>query len=158
MSAIPALPRISKLLLSAIELGCFEEALKLGALISEQALTSLDALEHLNGPVSFSVERLQSQWRKHFVAHKGSESSPAYLTKALLHAFPDRIAKRRTDSKSQRSKSQTVELILASGRTAEAPLNEVTLAHDYFMVLDVQETSRLSSFQLKTHEIVSSVS
>ncbi|MFM8269533.1 MAG: ATP-dependent helicase HrpB [Pseudomonadota bacterium] len=150
MSKIPAPPRISKLLVEASELGCFEAALHLGALIYDQALSSLDALECLQNKSSFSGKRSQEQWRKQF-SETLKDNHPEALTLAALKAFPDRVAKRRSDRTQQRSQSHHLELILSSGGTALIPMTAFSLAHEFFVVLDVQETSHPSSFKSKVH-------
>ncbi|NBT59530.1 ATP-dependent RNA helicase, partial [bacterium] len=149
MSQIPASPRISKLLLEASELGCLEPALKLSALISEQALSDLDALESLLKTPPFPAKRAQEQWKKHFPGLHNQ--NPENIPLAVLRAFPDRVAKRRSDRTQQRSQAQSVELVLSSGGAALVPMTAFSMAHDFFVVLDVQETSHPSSFKSKIH-------
>ncbi|NBX77411.1 MAG: ATP-dependent helicase HrpB [Proteobacteria bacterium] len=149
MSKIPAPPRISKLLLEAESLECFESALRLSALISEQALTELDALECLPKSPSFSLKRTQELLRKHF--QDSPEKKPENLPLAVLRAFPDRVAKTRKERSQQRSQSHQLELVLASGGTALVPMTAFSLAHDFFIVLDVQETTFSQSSNSKVH-------
>jgi ATP-dependent helicase HrpB len=150
MSKIPAPPRISKLLLEAQSLGCFESALKLSALISEQALSDLDALECLPRTPSFSVRRAQDHYRKHF-QESTPKDIPTNLPLAVLRAFPDRVAKIRKERSQQRSQSHQLELVLSSGGSALVPMTAFSLAHDFFIVLDIQETTHGPSLNSKVH-------
>jgi len=150
MSRIPAPPRISKLLLEAGSLGCFESALKLSALISEQALSDLDAVECLPKAPSFSVKRAQEHYRRHFQEAK-SDSNSKNLSLAVLRAFPDRIGKIRKERSQQRSQSHQLEMILCSGGSALVPMTAFSLAHDFFIVLEVQETSHGNTSNSKVH-------
>lgn len=150
MSKIPAPPRVSKLLIEGNQLGCFEAALHLSALIFNQALSSLDALENLQNKPSFLVKKSQEQWRSQF-RETSKNSNPHLLSLAALKAFPDRVAKRRGDRSQQRSQAHQLELILSSGGTALVPMTAFSLAHDLYVVLDVQETAHPSSFKTKVH-------
>lgn len=150
MSQIPAPPRISKLLLEADKLGCFDSALRLSALISEQALTELDALDCLHKPSTFLVKRSQEQWKKYF-RNASAEKDPEKLSLAVLRSFPDRVAKRRESRGQQRSQAHQLELVLSSGGTALIPMTAFSLAHEFFVVLEVQETSYSNSTASKVH-------
>ncbi len=75
---------------------------------------------------------------------KNGESNETILSKALLTAFPDRVARVRSEDFSQtRNRSGKIrELLLSTGGTAIAQDNPLTRGHEYFVVVEAQETQQ----------------
>jgi len=143
MSQISAPVRISKLLIEAQALGCLESALHLAAQIHEQGLSELDARDSIKKPLSRRMEQLITTWQKHFDSSKRSNNLGDDLSLALLRAFPDRVAKKRPNKAEKNSKSGFYELVLAGGGSAIIEQNHFSHTHEFFLILEAQESSRM---------------
>ncbi|NBV50200.1 ATP-dependent helicase HrpB [bacterium] len=150
MSQIPAHPRLSKLLLEAQELGCLEPALRLSAKISEGQLEDLNTEDSVKSPLAFSSQRSLEQYRRLFPNWEVSSQHPERLPQAVLKAFPDRVAQKRKQTSTSRIAGSPLDLVLALGGTVQVPSTAFTEAHDTYLILDVQESSRASGSN-RTH-------
>ena len=112
MARIPAHPRIARLLLEGERLHCVREAAIAGALLTERdpfrgprarssarrtdsdVLERVLALEHLDSPAASFVLRAAKDLERHVKSPRGRGDEHA-LPRALLAAYPDRVARRR---------------------------------------------------------------
>ncbi|MFN0007285.1 MAG: ATP-dependent helicase HrpB [Planctomycetota bacterium] len=112
MARIPAHPRIARLLLEGEALGCAREAAVAGALLAERdpfrgrnsgltgrrsdsdVLDRVRAIDGLDAASSAFVLRAAEDLERHVKSGRGRGSETSFL-RALLAAFPDRVAKRR---------------------------------------------------------------
>lgn len=138
MVQIPAHPRISRLLIEGEKQGCLEDASCLGAAISEGELESGDALDQISAIKRNSyLTRARRSYLQGFREVQPGGSSER-LGKAILAAFPDRVAQKRARGKTtERSKAETTEVLLSLGGTATLP---DTAYGETFVLLDLQET------------------
>lgn len=157
MAAIPIHPRLARFLLEAERRDCLGAALRLAALISEDALEEVDVFHQLEtGRLTEPQRRLIVLWGGHFskaaVQARGREEELAY---ALLTGFPDRVARRRLDSASaekQRAMERggEVELVFCNGG-AGLLRGEAALEGEWCVVLDVQEKQHAGQARPKVH-------
>lgn len=154
MAGLPVAPRLSKLLLEAKGLShsdsvLVEKACRLAALISEERPDSEDLLEELGkyrpeGEARKLEEKLSGLLgRKSGSSHVGKETHNL-LAKALLSAFPDRVAKVRPGEStgSRNLGGRKKELLLSGGGTAVAADSALTRAHEVFVVVEAQEMTQ----------------
>lgn len=112
MARIPAHPRIARLLLEGEALGCAREAAVAGALLSDRdpfrgrrsglagrrtdsdVLDRVHAVDGLDAASAGFVLRAAEDLERHVKSGRGRGSETSFL-RALLAAFPDRVAKRR---------------------------------------------------------------
>ncbi len=149
MSRFPLAPRLARFLLKVEELAPkdsfpLSDACRLAVLISEEKPESEDLLEELRRfKPGFESKRLEEQLRGLIRADQGKaggKPDETILPKALLSAFPDRVAKVRPDSSSTRNRSGKVrELLLSSGGRILAQDNALTRSHEIFVVVEAQE-------------------
>ena len=166
MSRFPLAPRLARFLIKVEELtqpipsrergkdknteSLLSEACRLAALISEERAASEDLLEELKRfKPGFESKRLEEQLTGLMKTPETTgvdKSRPAVsdkqtlLAKALLCAFPDRVAMVRPDSSSTRNRSGKVrELLLSSGGMLLAQDNALTRSHEMFVVVEAQE-------------------
>lgn len=139
MAGLPLHPRLARLLIEAEGRGCLASAARLGALISEDALDELDALENLSPRcLSDAVRRLEAMLLKNFDAAGSvsqSKSSSEALAQAILTGFPDRVAQKRGSGKD-------VDLVFCGGSSATVANAPCLLEHEFFVVLAVKETQK----------------
>lgn len=157
MAELPIHPRLARFLLEAERRHGLRPALRLAALISEDALEELDVLHQVEtGRPSEGVRRLEhllaSNFPKAAIQDGAGEEGLAY---ALLAGFPDRVARRRSGSDSaekQRAidRSGEVELVF-SGGGAGLLRGPSAMTGDYFVVLDVQEKQYPGQGRPKVH-------
>src|SRR5581483_5866268 len=107
-------------------------------------------LEELkNYKPGFESKRLEDQlWGALKAAKSSSLPKQAIhdlLAKGLLTAFPDRVAKVRSDTKK--------ELLLSGGGTAQTQDNALTRGSDYFVVVEAQETGEGTRSQVKVRSL-----
>ncbi len=107
MARIPLHPRLSRFVLAASETGVAREAIDLAARLSESRFrqddrphtsfaTDLDAI--LASDATYNTKRLRDQIAKSIKPKHPPTPNPHALEKALLLAYPDRIAKKRGDT------------------------------------------------------------
>lgn len=135
IARIPAHPRLARMLLAADEAGVVGEAATLVALISEGELDMLDALSATAPPW---LERARRHLLSEF-SHSSMKKDRTLLARAVLTGFPDRVARRRTQS-SRRVKLHESEVVLATGGSAILPDGPVVQESDWYVALDVQES------------------
>jgi ATP-dependent helicase HrpB len=157
MSAIPAHPRLARVLLEAERSGVLEPAAALAAMISEGELDRFDAIECFErsgrAPTGAVWDRARKQFlssldRGRAAGRSGSPSDDAAHSKlrfALLTGFPDRVAKRRVQ-----------ELVLCVGGSAQLPAgseNALGLQsrgeEELFVCVDIQEGQALGQQRSK---------
>jgi ATP-dependent helicase HrpB len=133
MAALPLHPRLARFVLAGAEMGAKGEACDLAARLSEGRLRSdqrshgsdLEAL--LAAELPYNSRRLRQQLLDQVRANSVAKPDPHALEKALLLAFPDRVARKRGDR-----------LLLANGSAAQ--LDRGSFVHSEFMVaIEVDE-------------------
>ncbi|HVM33070.1 MAG TPA: ATP-dependent helicase HrpB [bacterium] len=153
MASFPLAPRLSKLLLEAqasAEPPVARLACRLAALISEERAGGEDLLEELKKyQPGFESKRLEEQLAgllglgNQSPAGRPNDKVEEALAKCLLAAFPDRVGKLRAgDPAANRHPSGKKELVLSSGGSAQVSDSPLTRAHDYFVVVEAQETQQ----------------
>ena len=162
LARFPLAPRLARFLIKAEEMASqdaslLDQACRLACLISEEKPGSEDLLEELKRfKPGFESKRLEEQLKGLMKpATGGSRGKPdeTFLAKALLCAFPDRVAKIRPDSSSTRNRSgKTRELLLSSGGMLLAQDNALTRSHEIFVVIEAQEGSGNNS-QVKARSL-----
>jgi ATP-dependent helicase HrpB len=160
------------------------QACRLAALISGERAGSEDLLEELRkfNP-GFEAKRLEEQLEtlinrkptssrvgggderirtSHSAPHPNplphgarGKSKDELLAKALLSAFPDRVARvRSTDSSETRNRSGRVrELLLSSGGTVFANDSALIREHEFFIVVEAQEAVHGAGTQVKARSL-----
>lgn len=153
MAGLPVAPRLSKFLLEVRELSSgdaslLEKACRLAALISEERPDTEDLLEELSkyrpdGESRKLEEKLRGLLsdKPGSLSHKDSHS---ILAKALLSAFPDRVAQIRPGetTHSRNLGGRKKELLLSGGGSAVASDTPLTRAHEVFVVVEAQEVTQ----------------
>ena len=153
MASFPLPPRLSKLLLEAKSSAdplVPRQACHLAALISEERASGEDLLEELRKyQPSYEAKRLEDQLAALLElgtgakAGKPTDSSDQALAKCLLTAFPDRVGKIRSgESSASRHQTGKKELVLSSGGSAQVSDSALARAHEYFVVVEAQETQQ----------------
>jgi ATP-dependent helicase HrpB len=133
MADLPLHPRLARFVLAGAEMGAKREACDLAARLSEGRLRS-DQRSHgsdiealLAGDLTYNSRRLRQQLLDQVRAAGTSKPDPHALEKALLVAFPDRVARKRGDR-----------LLLAHGLAAQ--LDRGSFVHSEFIVaIEVDE-------------------
>jgi ATP-dependent helicase HrpB len=140
MAPLPLHPRLARFILQAAAAGLRAEACEIAARFSEDRIrideetrgrfgSDLDAI--LSGNPSYAARRLKEQLLKAIPAGP-SRSDPHALEKALLAAYPDRVARKRGET-----------LLLSNGSSAK--LDRASHVHSEFLVaLEVDDRSDLS--------------
>ncbi len=155
MAGFPVAPRLAKFLLEARTLGkgnypVVEKACRLAVLVGEERSESEDLLEELakyrpDAEAKKLVEKLWDWVVKKFPSSPaGKGEIPGILAKALLSAFPDRVAKVRPGEStgSRNLGGRKRELLLSGGGSAVASDSPLTRAHDYFVVVEARESTQ----------------
>ncbi len=144
MAEMPAHPRLTRLVLEGERLGLAREACTLAAMLSEGRTESLDLVAELqNYRAHGTAERARDQLFRH--CEKRPQATGSDIRRALLAAFPDRVAKRRQLAANiDRNRSgQRVELVFGTGGSAGIE-NSALLASagEYYIAVDVEERSK----------------
>lgn len=149
IARIPIHPRLSRVLLEAEKQGCLGLALRLVALLSEGQLQNLDATEGLHLSPSFQVSRTEKRLREFF--RDASNANRERLPFCVLTGFPDRVAQRRSEG--NRAKTEEVELVFCQGGHATIQKSAFALDHEFFVILDLQDSKRqgLAQSKIRVH-------
>ena len=152
MVRFPLPPRLARFLLKVEELApkdsaTLRGACRLAALVSEEKAGSEDLLEELaRYQPGYEARRLEDQLANNLGAGpaKGGRKEigdQKILAKALLSAFPDRVAKLRGSegAASRNHRGKSVELVLSGGGSATASDTSLTREHAYFVLVEAQE-------------------
>lgn len=144
MAGLPLHPRFARMLLEAEGRGVLEEAAWLAALITEDRLDNLEILQALetikpDEALRRSVSQILSAFgkksaRSRFDMTPGREKN---LARSLLAGFADRVAQKRPDTR-----GAEMELVFCQGGAARVARSAVMDRHDFFVILDVQETQK----------------
>lgn len=138
MSKVAVHPRLARFLLNAGEMGRKRDACKLAAILSEGRLrfeesargtfaSDIDAL--LAVELSYAGSRLARQFADAVPRTEVVSGDAAVLEKALLRAFPDRVARKKGET-----------LFLSSGSAAK--LDRASHAHgDFLVALEIDDRS-----------------
>lgn len=165
MASLPIHPRLARVLIAAEEAGVLDPAIKLvaylsagpdvGAVREPPVLDIFDDLE--KGFVSDAVKK-QMRMMQGWFARADTRVRPYVggdpcvapkIAISLLHGFPDRVARKRSDSND--TKRPHADLILCTGGTATVTATDVVQQNDYFVILDVSERQRVSDVKTKLH-------
>jgi ATP-dependent helicase HrpB len=127
MAEWPLHPRLARFVFAAAEMGAKREACDLAARLSEgrprfdqrSHASDIDAL--LAADLPYNARRLRQQLLDQVRISSRAKPDPHALEKALLLAFPDRVARKRGDR-----------LLLSNGTSAQLDRN--SFAHGEFMV------------------------
>lgn len=142
MARIPAHPRLARFLVAAADFGIANEAADLAARLSESRFrfddrlhsafaTDLDAI--LASEATYSVKQLRSQLVRSVKNKHNASPDPHALEKALLLAYPDRVARKRGET-----------LLLATGGAAK--LDRLSHAASEFLIaLEIGDRSDQSN-------------
>jgi ATP-dependent helicase HrpB len=142
MAALPLHPRLARFVIAAAEMGGLREASNLAARLSEgrirldertQAACATDLEAILAADASTTVRRVQQQISQSAGYIKAGKPDSHALEKALLLAYPDRLARRRNDI-----------LLLAAGGSAK--LDRASRVQGEFIVaIEIDDRSDRSS-------------
>ena len=142
MAQLPIHPRLARFVLEAAGRGGRDEACEIVARLSEDRIridegtrgkftSDLDAI--LSGEQSHAARRLKEQLLRADLKQGPVRAEPHAVEKALLAAYPDRVARKRGDV-----------LLLANGTAAK--LDRASHAHAEFLVaLEVDDRSDLAT-------------
>ncbi len=150
MTSLPLHPRLSRMMIEAEKKGILKEASLLAALINEDELGELDALECLNkNHMPDSARKIMHQILSNFDSpvSQARKNKKEDLCFALLTGFPDRVAQKRKMGKNQAE----CELLLCLGGSGSINATGIVSTNDYFVVLDIQERTNTGSTKGKTH-------
>lgn len=146
----PAHPRLVKLAIESATKGVRAEGVRLAAALGEIRLSDFggDWISKILRARDFelppAVRKQEDRFEQSLKTGKGASRAPAApkdeaardiaIRRALLCAFPDRVAKKRNGSK-----PGTVELVMSGGGSAQVE-NSAEVAHsEYFLALDAEE-------------------
>ena len=138
MASAPLHPRLGRLILAAEARGAGEPACAVAALLSEGERLApaagghagpSDLLALLDQERSPRIDRLIRQLRRLVRPRRSETWKEEALLKAVLEAFPDRVARRRRDN----------ELLLASGGAAILSRESVVRTHDLMVAVEIEE-------------------
>lgn len=142
MAEMPAHPRLARLVLAAEAMGLAREGATCAAMLSEGHNEALDLMTDLEryrpfGPAERAREQLLRNTKKTEV------SSKADLRKALLAAFPDRVAKKRelASNVARNTSGNKVELVFGTGGSAMVESGG-RLDAEYFVAIDIEERAK----------------
>ncbi len=159
MLRLPLHPRLSRLVLEAETRGAGREGALLAALLSERAHTGdpfavgrratmvtadsdpIELMEaHLADPRNGTVDRVHRQIVRNVTASTArGPAVDAALRMALLAAFPDRVARRRTVSG---SRAPSREFVFARGGGAQLAETSAVRDAEFLVAVDAQEEPR----------------
>jgi len=129
MSKLPLQPRLAALVIQAERLGAGAQGCAAAAVLSagDRLEEGVDLLELIEGKRSPQSRRLEDQLRR--IARPATSSkADEPLLKAILLAFPDRVAKRRGK-----------EFLLAAGGSAMIPDQRTAPKHDFVVAVDIKQ-------------------
>lgn len=137
MARYPLHPRLARLIVEADERGAGDDGCAVAALLSAgQRMTGdprhagpSDLIALLESEWEPNARRIYNQLRRVERLHGGARAADEPLLKAVLAAFPDRVARRR----------QGDELLLASGGSAVLAASSLVRAEDWLVAVDVEE-------------------
>jgi ATP-dependent helicase HrpB len=102
LARLPVHPRLARMILDADRRGAAVEACRLAALMSSgDRVSHLHVLDAIGEPLSWRAQQIEKQLRR-FVRSRNAGSEDG-LRLAILAAFPDRVAARRTSTDVQLS-------------------------------------------------------
>jgi ATP-dependent helicase HrpB len=159
MARMSVHPRLARFLLKVEELApknpsVQRMACRMAAMISEERAGTVDLPDEFEKyKPGFEARRLEDQlalWLENDAGkadRKPVPSEHALLAKGLLAAFPDRVAKARpAGGRQTRDKTGKVrELLLSQGGSATAPDSALLREHEYFVMVEAQETASSSA-------------
>jgi ATP-dependent helicase HrpB len=132
MAALPLHPRLARFVLAAAEMGAKREACDVAARLSEgrprfdQRSYGSDLEALLAADLPYNARRVRQQLLEQVREQRGRADSHA-LEKALLMAFPDRVARKRGER-----------LLLANGTAAQLA-RESFVQSEYLVAIEVDE-------------------
>jgi ATP-dependent helicase HrpB len=142
MARIPLHPRLARFLVAAADVGIAREATDLAARLSEPRFRPDDCAHHtfagdleaiLAAEASYSVKQLRKQLSRLVRNTPAKTPDPHALEKALLLAYPDRVARKRGDT-----------LLLANGGAAKLD-HQSHASSDFVIALEIDDRSDQAS-------------
>jgi ATP-dependent RNA helicase HrpB len=127
MAEMPLPPRLSKLVLEAAAHGVPEKGCAAAAVLSGGERGSSDLLSLIESQWQPQTQRIYEQLRRSAPGRDRSGAGDEALLRAVLTAFPDRVARRRPGS--------AEELLFASGGSTRFP----NCRHEFVVALDVEQ-------------------
>jgi ATP-dependent helicase HrpB len=102
LAGLPVHPRLARLIFAGKRQDATAEACRLAALLSSgDRMTRAHVLDAIEEPLSWRAQQIEKQLRR--LVHSKQAGSEAGLRMAVLAAFPDRVAARRTGTDVQLS-------------------------------------------------------
>ena len=124
MAALPLAPRLAKIVTESARLGAFDKGCAAAAVLSTGERGSADLLSLIDAEWQPQTKRVYDQLRRS-APGRGDRGGDAELLRAVLAAFPDRVARHRRDG----------ELLLSSGGSAKFP----GCRWDFLIAIDIEE-------------------
>lgn len=126
MSAMPVHPRLARMLVESERRGAAREGIAVAALLSaNDRYAKTDVLEAIEEPRSPGLQQMAKQIAR-FVRGGATAADDAGIRMSILSGFPDRVARRRSDTEAQ----------LASGRSAALPPG---WRSEFLVALDIED-------------------
>lgn len=143
LAKIPAHPRLARLVAAGAEEGAARAAARAGAMLADGAHERLDFLAEARGFRATGTTLKTEKQLLDSVENTGKTADEdGALRRALLAAFPDRVARRRGVVGHG---ARTVKLVLCGGGELDAPAEAMLQHGEWFLALDVRETQRLGA-------------
>ena len=127
MAEMPLPPRLAKLVLEAAARGVPEKGCAVAAVLSGGERGSPDLLSLIESQWQPQTQRIYDQLRRSVPGRDRKGAGDEALLRAVITAFPDRVARRRPGS--------SEELLLSSGGSARFP----DCRHEFVVALDVEQ-------------------
>ncbi len=127
MAEMPLPPRLSKLVLEAAERGVPEKGCAVAAVLSGGERGSPDLLSLIDSQWQPQTQHIHDQLRRSVPGRDRKGAGDEALLRAVLTAFPDRVARRRPGS--------SEELLLSAGGSARFP----DCRHEIVVALDIEQ-------------------
>jgi ATP-dependent helicase HrpB len=137
LSELPLSPRIGRFLLEAGANGAIESGIELAVLLTEGKMPGIDLLELAEQ--KRAPARMRDRLQKFFPSSKNTES-PDALARALLVAFPDRVAERRKPF----GKTEET-FVLAESGSAAMPCHSSLGDKRFFVIPALQKSENRTS-------------
>ena len=129
LARMPVHPRLARMILEGNRRGGGVEACRLAAILSAgDRFQQLDVLDAIEQETSWRTQQIEKQLRRIVRARSNPQKAEEALRLAVLAAFPDRVAKRRTNTEVQ----------LSNGKAAKLASEWRT---DLLVAVDVEERS-----------------
>ncbi|HYI97937.1 MAG TPA: ATP-dependent helicase HrpB [Bryobacteraceae bacterium] len=111
LARLPVHPRLARMILEGNRRGAGVEACRLAALLSAgDRFPQLDVLDAIEQETSWRSQQIEKQLRRLVKARSNPHEAEEAMRLAVLAGFPDRVARRRTDTEVQLSNGKAAKL------------------------------------------------